>query len=176
VSGERGSLATACLLTLVLAVLAGCGREPLPAPKPAPPPSAPAAPREKPPESAPVPPAQTQPVAPQPAPPEPPKATEGPAPVAPEQKLRRVKVLVSGRVQGVGFRAFTVSKANALGLTGTVRNLKDGRVEAFVEGPGDKVEELIKAVGTGPTGARVDGVLTEEQTHRGEFRSFTITQ
>ena len=169
---RRGQVGT-FLRTVAVAVLAGCGQEPPPPPRRAPPPpTAPAVPKTKPaPDPAP---AQPAPVAP--APPEPPKATEGPAPPAPEQKLRRVKVLVSGRVQGVGFRAFTVSKANALGLTGTVRNLKDGRVEAFVEGPADKVQELIKAVGVGPAGARVDGVLTEEQAHRGEFRSFTITQ
>jgi acylphosphatase len=105
---------------------------------------------------------------------EPTKPPAQPAPSASEKKLRRVKVLVSGKVQGVGFRAFTTSKANALGLTGTVRNLKDGRVEAFIEGPSDKVQELIKAIGTGPAGARVDGVLTEEQTYSGGFKGFTI--
>jgi acylphosphatase len=157
----------------MLAVLAGCGQEPPPPPRAAPSPlRAPAGPKAKPaPDPAPV-----QPAPVQPAPPPAAQAPAQPAPAGGEQKLRRVKALVSGRVQGVGFRAFTVSKASALGLTGTVRNLKDGRVEAVVEGPSDKVEELIKALRTGPTGSRVEGVELEEQTHRGEFRGFTITQ
>jgi acylphosphatase len=83
-------------------------------------------------------------------------------------------VLVSGNVQGVGFRDFTTARANQLGLTGWVRNLGDSRVEAVIEGPDDKVGELLKALKTGPSGARVDGVLTEEQTYSGKFSSFTI--
>jgi acylphosphatase len=173
---ECRSLAPTFLLVAAMAVLAGCGRRQPPAPKPVPPPPVPAVPEKKPaPDSA-----TTQATASHPAPsettpsPEATKPPEGPAPAGSEKKLRRVKVLVSGRVQGVGFRAFTVSKANALGLTGTVRNLKDGRVEAFVEGPSDKVDELVKAMGTGPAGARVDGVLTEEQTHSGKFKGFVI--
>jgi acylphosphatase len=98
----------------------------------------------------------------------------GQPPPAEAKKMRRVKALVSGRVQNVGFRAFTTGQANQLGLTGYVFNLKDGRVEAVIEGPDDKVEQLIRAIKTGPPGARVDGVQLEEQPHRGEFRSFTI--
>ena len=55
------------------------------------------------------------------------------------------RVLVSGCVQGVGFRYFVVDEARALGLAGFVRNLRDGRVEAEVSGPADKVEALIAA-------------------------------
>ena len=68
------------------------------------------------------------------------------------------RVLVSGRVQGVGFRYFVAGEARALGLAGFVRNLRDGRVEAEVCGPADKVEALIAACRRGPPGSRVDGV------------------
>ncbi len=59
--------------------------------------------------------------------------------------MEKVKahVFFSGRVQGVFFRAFTEEKAKNLGITGWVRNLRDGRVEAVFEGPKDKVERLI---------------------------------
>jgi len=157
-------------LVLAILVLAGCGQKPPPSPPP-PPPSG-AADRKAPepaPAPAPAPPTQAQPApAPTPAP-----APAQPAPTE-AKKLRRVKALVSGRVQGVGFRAFTAAEAKRLGLTGYVLNLKDGRVEAVIEGPDDKVEELIKAIRTGPSGARVDGVALEEQAHRGEYRSFTV--
>ena len=116
------------------------------------------------PEADPVQPAQAQPA-----------PALGQPPPAEAKKMRRVKALVSGRVQNVGFRAFTTGQANQLGLTGYVFNLKDGRVEAVIEGPDDKVEQLIRAIKTGPPGARVDGVELEEQPHRGEFRSFTIS-
>jgi len=184
-TGKRKALAASCLLVvagglvpracttarirscaaLVIAimVLAGCGQNPSPAAGTAPPPPPSGAGDRKGPEAGPVQPAQAQPV---PAPGQPPPAEA--------KKMRRVKALVSGRVQNVGFRAFTTAQANQLGLTGYVLNLKDGRVEAVIEGPDDKVEELIKAIKTGPPGARVDGVQLEEQPHRGEFRSFTI--
>jgi len=48
--------------------------------------------------------------------------------------MKQIHILISGFVQGVGFRAFTVKKARNLGLTGWVRNLKNGRVEAVVQG------------------------------------------
>ena len=89
--------------------------------------------------------------------------------------MRRVKVLVSGMVQGVCFRAFTAGRANRLGLTGHVRNLLDGRVEAVAEGPDDKVAELVELLKSGPPGALVEGVEIEEQTPCGEDRGFTIS-
>lgn len=63
---------------------------------------------------------------------------------------RRVHVFVSGRVQGVGFRFFTETAARNLGLTGWVRNLSDGRVEAVIEGPSDKVAALLDQMRKGP--------------------------
>ena len=145
-------------VALVVLLLAGCGGSPSPEIKPIPPPP-------------PVEPAPAPPAAVPPAPgPEAAPAT----PPAEAKKLRRVRALVSGRVQGVGFRNFTSVRAHALGLTGWVRNLRDGRVEAVAEGPDDKIDELIKAIKTGPSGSRVDGVAVEEQTPNGEFASFKI--
>lgn len=67
----------------------------------------------------------------------------------------RARVLVSGRVQGVWFRESTRERAGALGLTGWVRNLPDGRVEALFEGERSAVAEAIEFVREGPPLARV---------------------
>ena len=72
--------------------------------------------------------------------------------------MRAVRIFVSGRVQGVGFRYFVAGEARALGLAGFVRNLRGGRVEAEVVGLADRVETLIAACRRGPPGSRVDGV------------------
>jgi len=69
------------------------------------------------------------------------------------------KVLVSGQVQGVGFRYSTIKQAQQLGLIGGyVKNLNDGRVEAVFQGPADRVEALITWCHSGPSGASVDRV------------------
>lgn len=67
-------------------------------------------------------------------------------------------VRVTGRVQGVFFRAWTREQANALGVAGWVRNCPDGSVEAHLEGEERAVEQLIDRVRSGPPGARVDDV------------------
>lgn len=64
--------------------------------------------------------------------------------------------LLSGRVQGVGFRQFTYRRAKELGLRGWVRNLLDGRVEVLVAGSDDKLIEFEDVVSRGPQHARVD--------------------
>lgn len=64
--------------------------------------------------------------------------------------------LVSGWVQGVGFRFFVVRQARELGLTGKVRNLPDGRVEVWACGPRPRLLALEKALRVGPTFGRVD--------------------
>ncbi len=67
-------------------------------------------------------------------------------------------VFITGRVQGVFFRVYTKQEAEALGLTGWVRNLADGRVEAVFEGAKEKVEEMIKWCWEGSTSANVSDV------------------
>ena len=79
---------------------------------------------------------------------------------------------ISGKVQGVFFRANTLQKANILGLKGWVRNLDDGRVELVVEGPKDKVEKLVEWCQHGPEGAEVENVKQKEEPYIGEFREF----
>lgn len=72
----------------------------------------------------------------------------------------RVKVLVSGIVQGVGYRFFVLEAARELGLSGWVRNLRDGRVEAEIEGDEMVVERLVAAMRRGPRLSRVTDVST----------------
>ncbi|ACL56880.1 acylphosphatase [Methylobacterium nodulans] len=74
---------------------------------------------------------------------------------------RTVKVVISGRVQGVGFRAWTRGEAARRGLSGHVRNRPDGTVEALLAGPSDAVEQMIAALRGGPVGARVTAVAVE---------------
>lgn len=71
------------------------------------------------------------------------------------------RVLVSGRVQGVFFRASTQDKANELGVSGWVRNLPDGRVEARVEGEAGAVEDMLAWLRQGPSAAVVDDLHAE---------------
>ena len=89
--------------------------------------------------------------------------------------LARVQVLISGRVQGVFFRAYTRDQAVARGLTGWVRNLPDGRVAAVFEGDREKIDSMLVWVQEGPPYAAVDEVLTDWQPHQGEFQEFKIT-
>jgi acylphosphatase len=70
----------------------------------------------------------------------------------------RVRIVVRGRVQGVGFRYATVSEARRLGLTGWTRNAPDGSVEIVAEGSADAVRALVAWCRQGPPGARVSSV------------------
>jgi acylphosphatase len=72
------------------------------------------------------------------------------------------RFIVSGRVQGVGYRYFVRRQAQALGLAGWVRNLPDGRVEAFVEGPSAQLEQIERLLREGPALARVKGIESSE--------------
>jgi acylphosphatase len=81
---------------------------------------------------------------------------------------KRVRVLISGDVQGVGFRWYCREQAFARGLAGHVRNLSDGRVEAVFEGPPDAVETMVEWCRSGPRSARVDGAEVREEPATGE--------
>ena len=70
--------------------------------------------------------------------------------------------LISGRVQGVFFRASTSRQAEALGLTGHARNLDDGRVEVVAAGSPAALDELARWLATGPPAARVDAVQSAD--------------
>ena len=84
------------------------------------------------------------------------------------------RFVINGRVQGVGFRWFTKDAAMREGVTGWVRNLPDGRVEALAEGDPDAVTRLEQALQTGPPGARVETVNAIPEEACGEYRRFTI--
>lgn len=73
--------------------------------------------------------------------------------------------IVSGRVQGVGFRWFVLRRAEPLGVHGWVRNLSDGRVEIVAAGPAAAISALDAAVRSGPRFGRVDGVESTEYPH-----------
>lgn len=73
-----------------------------------------------------------------------------------------VHALISGQVQGVGYRYSTKVQAQALGLVGWVRNLPDGRVEAMIQGDAAKVEAMIQWLHQGPPAAWVDAVVITE--------------
>jgi len=81
---------------------------------------------------------------------------------------------VSGRVQGVFFRSEAQYDASVRGVTGWVRNLSDGRVEAVFEGEKDKVDELIEFCRKGPPGAKVLRVDVFWEDYTGEFKDFRI--
>jgi acylphosphatase len=85
--------------------------------------------------------------------------------------VKRAKVRVSGLVQGVYFRAETQARARSLGLSGWVRNLPDGGLEAAFEGEEERVESMIAWCRRGPAGARVDDVrvVWEEPSGEGGF-------
>jgi len=72
--------------------------------------------------------------------------------------MRRVRVIITGRVQGVGYRAWTEDEALARGLLGFVRNRRDGSVEAQFEGPADAVAAMLAACRQGPRHARVAAI------------------
>ena len=86
----------------------------------------------------------------------------------------RARISVSGRVQGVGYRAFTVRAATERGLVGGVRNCEDGRVELEAEGPQDQIMSLIAALKVGPPASRVTDVRVEWVSATGRHTDFAI--
>lgn len=89
--------------------------------------------------------------------------------------MRRVRLLVSGRVQGVCFRAYTRNKAEELGVSGHVRNLPDGRVEIVAQGEDADVEELVRWAEHGPPYARVSGTTLDEYELKEDLEGFRIS-
>jgi acylphosphatase len=71
---------------------------------------------------------------------------------------KAVNAVISGKVQGVWYRAWTEEQARKRGLAGWVRNRNDGTVEALFAGPAEKVDDMVKACHQGPPHARVAGV------------------
>ena len=84
----------------------------------------------------------------------------------------RVHVFVSGIVQGVFFRQNTVRQAQRVGVSGWIRNLFDGRVEAVFEGDSKKVEKLVDYCRKGPVHAKVEKIKVSFEDYKGEFVGF----
>ncbi|MFH1031991.1 MAG: acylphosphatase [Chloroflexota bacterium] len=89
--------------------------------------------------------------------------------------LAFLQAIVTGRVQGVYFRAFTSRQAIKLGLTGYVRNLPGGEsVEVLAEGERTKLEELVQHLKIGPSGARIEDIEANWSEFTGTYSGFTI--
>jgi acylphosphatase len=91
-----------------------------------------------------------------------------------ETVLKIIHVYISGRVQGVFFRAETQRTAKGLNLTGWVRNMSDGRVEALFQGEDENVGKMLAWCHIGPPAARVDEVLSEEEPSFAQYEEFKI--
>jgi acylphosphatase len=83
-------------------------------------------------------------------------------------------LIISGRVQGVWFRASTKQKANQLGLTGWVQNTDNGKVEAVIEGEEISIKEMIKWCQHGPSMARVEKVEIKDEKTTDSYTDFSI--
>jgi acylphosphatase len=88
--------------------------------------------------------------------------------------LARLRAIVHGYVQGVGFRYFVVRQGNALGLAGYVRNRWDGTVEVVAEGPRPALESLLALLRRGPSEAEVERVDVSWETYSGQFGRFEV--
>jgi acylphosphatase len=88
--------------------------------------------------------------------------------------MQRVHVWVSGRVQGVGFRAHVDYKARQIGVQGWVRNTGQAGVEAVAEGDLEKLALFVEAIKQGPAGARVMESRVEWESATGEFATFAV--
>ena len=86
----------------------------------------------------------------------------------------RVHLVISGRVQGVFYRATTQESGHRLGLRGWVRNMPNGDVEVVAEGERDKLEALIEDCRQGPPFARVENIEIEWSEPTGEFKDFRV--
>jgi acylphosphatase len=88
----------------------------------------------------------------------------------------RVHLVIRGRVQGVFFRGSAEDEATALGLTGWVRNCRDGTVELVAEGEESRIERLVAWCHQGPQGALVTDVDVLRETPTGEFTDFRVVR
>ena len=87
----------------------------------------------------------------------------------------RAHAVISGRVQGVFFRMETMRAAQRIGVSGWVRNLRDGKVEAVFEGDKTRVDAILDWCKQGPPHAHVTNVKVDWEAYTGEFDSFEVT-
>jgi acylphosphatase len=86
----------------------------------------------------------------------------------------RTHLLISGKVQGVFFRSRLQREATRLGVTGWVKNLSDGRVEAILEGEVLEVNQVIAFCQRGPSYAKVKDVTVKRESYTGDFNNFRV--
>ena len=86
----------------------------------------------------------------------------------------RIRLFVTGKVQGVFFRQALKAKAKKNGITGWVRNLKDGRVEAIIEGDEESLATLVEWAHGGPANARVEDIEIHNERFVDEFHEFDV--
>ncbi len=91
-----------------------------------------------------------------------------------ENETYRLHATIQGNVQGVGFRHFTRQTAQEQGLTGWVRNLRDGRVEVMAEGEHENLNQLLLRLRKGPISADVNDIDYEFKEAQGEFTAFRV--
>ncbi len=89
--------------------------------------------------------------------------------------IRRVHLRITGRVQGVYYRASMVKQARLIGLKGWVKNMHDGTVEAMIQGKAGTVDKLVQWCSYGPPGARVRAVSEREEVPDDNLKEFKIT-
>lgn len=87
---------------------------------------------------------------------------------------KRSHIFVSGRVQGVYYRQTTLKVAAELEVSGWVKNLMDGRVEALIEGDADAVDTMVEWCKKGPSSAKVTQLENFEEEYKGEFEKFRV--
>lgn len=88
--------------------------------------------------------------------------------------MERLHAIVKGHVQGVGFRYFVSRQTGSLGLSGWVRNRREGTVEVVAEGGRPDLEKLLTTLGRGPSGSSVREVRPKWKEATGEFRTFKV--
>lgn len=91
-----------------------------------------------------------------------------------EGKTKRLRAVVQGRVQGVGFRYFVIEQARMLHLVGLVRNLRNGDVEVIAEGEEGPLEALLVALKNGPRMSHIENMHDSWSSATGEYRTFSV--
>ncbi|MDD5556765.1 MAG: acylphosphatase [bacterium] len=88
--------------------------------------------------------------------------------------MKRVRIIAGGVVQGVCFRYYAQRTADSIGVTGWIRNLPDGRIEAVIEGGDAEVDRMAAWFRHGPPGASVEEISAAVEPYAGEFRDFRV--
>lgn len=88
--------------------------------------------------------------------------------------MKRVHLIITGIVQGVGFRHFIKSKARILDLKGFVKNTQDNTVEIGIEGEKEKIEAFVEECKKGPLLAKIKNITVQEEPYKGEWTTFEV--